>query len=224
MQEKKKNTTKKRQCGLGKFCFWISGFCSVSPPPTPPNNSHYLLIVSLCTDYNDFMSDCDWVSAEPAAGKREEEDKKNAYLIKKSTAGCQCGTRALENFARCSGNRKDGFRWAWHKSKSAHKLFMIFSLFFFCVFRHSSRNLSLQEVLILGPGWFYVSHPHLFRLSIHSVCFFLFAQQVFTSSNVDFPLRKLLLTSILWRRSISGLVFSLSDAPSPPLNTSPYLC
>ncbi|MEQ2252197.1 hypothetical protein ILYODFUR_019260, partial [Ilyodon furcidens] len=44
------------------------------------------------------------------AGETRRGKKKNAYLIKKSTAGCQCSTRALENLARCSGNREDEFR------------------------------------------------------------------------------------------------------------------
>lgn len=52
-------------------------FCSVSPLPPPPNNSHYLLIVSLCKDYNDFMSDCDCVLKRPR--KRETPGEKCVF-------------------------------------------------------------------------------------------------------------------------------------------------
>lgn len=63
-------------------------FCSVSPPQPPPNNSDYLLIVSLCKDYNDFISDFDCVLKSLCFRERETGRERGL--------GYQCSTRALE--------------------------------------------------------------------------------------------------------------------------------
>lgn len=51
-------------------------FCSVSPPQPPPNNSDYLLIVSLCKDYNDFISDFDCVLKSLCFRERERRGER----------------------------------------------------------------------------------------------------------------------------------------------------